>query len=175
MEEERDMNRKIFGLMLPLVILLLFPASCSHSVKSYSKPNLHIEKGKLGILPFSSNIPEVGYVVSDTIGAYLLDSGVDVMERTYLAGVLEEQNVTYIEANLPNYRKIGEAARVDFLLVGNVAFSSASARIIDAATGDVLIIAIFQPNMVSGSASAVDIGESLAKSINKELAKVTKR
>ena len=118
------MNRKIFGLTLPLIILLFFLASCSHSVKSYSKPNLQIEKGKLGILPFSSNIPEVGYVVSDTIGAYLLDSGVDVMERTYLAGVLEEQNVTYIEPGLPDYRKIGEAARVDYLLAGNVAFQA---------------------------------------------------
>jgi hypothetical protein len=168
------MNRKILGLMLSLIILLFFLVSCSHSVKSYSEPNLSIEKGKVGILPFSSNIPEVGYVVSDTIGAYLLDSGVEVLERTYLAGILEEQNVGYIEIYSPDYKKIGEAAKVDFLLVGNVAFSSASARLIDAATGDVLIIAIFQPNKVSGSASAVDIGESLAKSINKKLAGMTK-
>lgn len=168
------MNRKTFGLVLLAVILILFLASCSHSVKSYSKPDLNIDKGRLGILPFSSNIPEVGYVVSDTIGAYLLDSGVDVVERTYLAGILEEQNVSYIEMDLPDYKMIGEAARVDFLLVGNVAFSSASARIIDATTGDVLMIAIFQPNKVTGSATAVDIGESLAKSINKELAGMRK-
>ena len=168
------MNRNTFGLLMLTVTLLLFLVSCSHSVKSYSKPDLKIEKGRLGILPFSSNIPEVGYVVSDTIGAYLLDSGVDVLERTYLAGILEEQNVSYIEIDLPDYTKIGEAAKVDFLLVGNVAFSSASARIIDATTGDVLMIAIFQPNKVSGSASAVDIGEYLAKSINKELARMAK-
>lgn len=169
------MNRKTFGFVLLAVILFLFLVSCTHSVKSYSKPDLNIEKGRLGILPFSSNIPEVGYVVSDTIGAYLLDSGVDVVERTYLAGILEEQNVSYIEIDLPDYKKIGEAARVDFLLVGNVAFSSASARVIDATTGDVLMISIFQPNKVSGSASAVDIGESLAKSINKELAGMRKQ
>ena len=169
------MNRKSFGLVLLVVILSLLLVSCSHSVKSYSKPNMNIEKGRLGILPFSSNIPEVGYVVSDTIGAYLLASGVDVVERTYLAGILEEQNVTYIEIDLPDYKRIGEAAKVDYLLVGNVAFSSASARVIDASSGDVLTIAIFQPNKVSGSASAVDIGESLAKSIDKELAGMTKK
>ena len=169
------MSRRTYGLMLLFVISFFVLASCSHSVTSYSKPDLNIEKGKIGILPFSSNIPEVGSVVSDTIGAYLLDSGVEVVERTFLAGVLEEQNVSYIEIDIPDYKKIGEAARVDFLLVGNVAFSSASARIIDAATGDVLLIAIFQPNKVSGSATAVDIGESLAKSINKELAGMKKQ
>ena len=169
------MNRKTFGLVLLTAILFLFLISCSHSVKSYSKPDLNIVKGRLGILPFSSNIPEVGLVVSDTIGAYLLDSGVDVVERTHLAGILEEQNVSYIEMNVPDYKRIGEAAKVDLLMVGNIAFSSASARIIDATTGDVLIIAIFQPNKVSGSASAVDIGESLAKSINKELKAARKK
>ena len=169
------MSRRTCGLMLLFVISFFILASCSHSVTSYSKPDLNIKKGKIGILPFSSNIPEVGYVVSDTIGAYLLDSGVEVVERTYLAGVLEEQNVSYIEIDILDYKRIGEAARVDLLLVGNVAFSSASARIIDAATGDVLLIAIFQPNKVSGSATAVDIGESLAKSINKELAGMKKR
>jgi hypothetical protein len=62
---------------------------------------------------------------------------------------------------------------VRFVLVGNVAFSSATARVVDASTGETLIITIFQPNKIIGSASAGDIGDRLAKSLSKKLVKIT--
>lgn len=58
--------------------------------------------------------------------------------------------------------------------MGNIAFSSATARVVDASTGETLIITISQPNKIIGSASAVDVGKSLVKSLSKKLDKSTK-
>ena len=78
-----------------------------------------------------------------------------------------------MEVVSPDYKKIGDITNVRFVLVGNIAFSSATARVVDASTGEILIITIFQPNKIIGSASAVDIGDSLAQSLDKKLAKST--
>ena len=167
------MKRKHYLLGSSLITLVLLLTSCGGSVTSYSKPDLRLEKGRLGILPFSSNIPEVGYVVSDTIGANLLASGFDIVDRTHMARLLEEKDISYLEVNSPDYEKIGDITNVRFVLVGNIAFSSATARVVDVSNGETVIITIFQPNKIIGSASAVDIGDSLAKSLGKKLAKGT--
>ena len=167
------MKRKHYLLGSSLITLVFLLTSCASSVKSYSKPDLRIEKGRLGILPFSSNIPEVGNVVSDTIGANLLASGFDIVDRTHMARLLDEKDISYLEVDSPDYKKIGDTANVRFVLVGNIAFSSATARVVDASTGETLIITIFQPNKIIGSASAVDVGNSLAKSLGKKLDKST--
>ena len=167
------MKREHYLLGSTLITLVFLLTSCAGSVKSYSKPDLRVEKGRLGILPFSSNIPEVGYVVSDTIGAHLLASGFDIVDRTHMARVLEEKDISYLGIDSPDYKKIGDVTNVRHVLVGNIAFSSATARVVDASTGETLIITVFQPNKIIGSASAVDIGDSLAKSLGKKLAKST--
>jgi curli biogenesis system outer membrane secretion channel CsgG len=167
------MKREHYLLGSTLITLVFLLTSCAGSVKSYSKPDLRVEKGRLGILPFSSNIPEVGHVVSDTIGAHLLASGLDIVDRTHMARVLEEKDISYLGIDSPDYKKIGDVTNVRHVLVGNIAFSSATARVVDASTGETLIITVFQPNKIIGSASAVDIGDSLAKSLGKKLAKST--
>jgi len=168
------MKREHYLLGSTLITLVFLLTSCAGSVKSYSKPDLRVEKGRLGILPFSSNIPEVGYVVSDTIGANLLALGFDIVDRTHMARVLEEKDISYLGIDSPDYKKIGDVTNVRHVLVGNIAFSSATARVVDVSTGETLIITIFQPNKIIGSASAVDVGNSLAKSLGKKLAKSTK-
>ena len=112
-------------------------------------------------------------MVSDTIGANLLASGFDIVDRTHMARLLEEKDISYLEVNSPDYEKIGDITNVRFVLVGNIAFSSATARVVDVSNGETVIITIFQPNKIIGSASAVDIGDSLAKSLGKKLAKGT--
>ena len=159
---------RYFWVFLSMTVLFLF-CSCSPFVESYSKPDLQIERGRLGIMPFSSNIPEAGKVVSDTIGANLLASGFNIVDRTHLGKILQEQGISYLEIDYPDYNKIGEMAEVDFLLVGNIAFSSATVRLIDASTGEALIITVFRPNKIADRASAVDMGEYIAKSLSKEL------
>jgi hypothetical protein len=120
-------------------------------------------------MPFSSNIPEVGKVVSDTIGANLLKSGFKIVDRTQIGKILQDEGISYLEIDFPDYNKIGSLAGVNFLLIGNVAFASATVRLIDSATGETLIVTVFRPSQVSGSASAVDMGQYLAKSLGKEL------
>ena len=168
------MKRKHYLLGSYLVTMVFLLTSCAGSVKSYSKPDLHIEKGKMGILPFSSNIPEVGNVVSDTVGAHLLAAGFDIVDRSHMAQLLEEENVSYLEVDSPDYKKIGAITMVNFVLVGNIAFSSATTRVVDATTGKTLIVTVFQPNKITGSASAVDVGNKLAKSLVSKLNKSIK-
>ena len=165
-------NRYVLLLMLTALLFLL--CSCGHYVKSYSKPNMRFEVKSLGIMPFSSNIPEVGKVVSDTIGADLLESGFKVVDRTQIGKLLQEEGISYLEIDFPDYKKIGDLAGVNFVLVGNVAFSSATVRLVETTTGETLIITVFRPNRITESASAVDIGQSLAKSIVKELSRAGK-
>ena len=168
------MNIKRYGLILLSAAVLFSLCSCGHYVKSYAKPDIHLEVKSLGIMPFSSNIPEVGKVVSDTIGAGFLASGFKVVDRTHIGKILQEEGISYLEIDYPDYSKIGNLAEVNFLLVGNVAFSSATVRLIDTRTGETLIITIFRPSWITESASAVDIGQCLAKSIGKELRKAGK-
>jgi hypothetical protein len=168
------MNSKDYVLVFVFAAALFSLCSCVHSVESYSKPDFRIQAGRVGILPFSSNIPEVGKVVSDTIGANLLAAGYTVVERTHMAKILQDQDLGYLEVDLPDYKKIGILAGVDFLLVGNIAFSSATVRLVDATTGESLIITTFQPNKITGSASAIDMGECLGNAIEKRFGKISK-
>ena len=168
------MNIKHYVLVLSLVVVLFSLPSCGHYVKSYSKPGIHLQGKSLGIMPFSCNIPEVGKVVSDTIGADLLESGFKIVDRTQIGKILQEEGISYLEIDFPDYSKIGNLAGVNFLLVGNVAFSSATVRLVDTATGETLIITVFRPNWITDSASAVDMGQYLGKSIGEELARAGK-
>jgi hypothetical protein len=170
----KEMNMKRCVLVLLLTVIVFSLCSCGHLVKSYSKPDIQLKGKSLGIMPFSSNIPEVGKVVSDTIGANLLKSGFKIVDRTRIGKILQEEGISYLEIDYPDYNKIGKIAEVNFLLVGNVAFSSATVRLLDIATGETLIVTVFRPSRITGSASAVDMGQSLGKSIGKEIRRARK-
>jgi len=163
------MNRKRYVVVLLLTAVLFSLCSCGHYVKSYAKPDLRLKGKSLGIMPFSSNIPEVGKVVSDTIGADLLKSGFKIVDRAHIGKILQDEGISYLEPDFPDYNKIGTSAGVNFLLAGNVAFSSATVRLVDTSTGETLVVAVFRPNRITDSASAVDMGQYLAKAIRKEL------
>ena len=173
-EEGEEMNMKRYVLVLLLTAVLFSLCSCGHYVRSYSKPELHLTGKSLGIMPFSSNFPEVGNVVSDTIGGNLLAQGFDIVDRTKIGKILQDEGISYLEIDYPDYNKIGNLAEVNFLLVGSIAYSSAVVRLIDTATGESLIITVFRPNLITDSTSAVDMGRYLAKSIGKELTRAGK-
>ena len=107
------------------VVLALVLGACASPAppipKSYSTPSCKIAGKALGVLPFYSDIQSVGLVVSDTVGANLIDSGCKVIERSYLTSILEEHGLS--QAGITesiDYRKIGKITSVDYLLVGNV-------------------------------------------------------
>jgi hypothetical protein len=96
------------------------------------------------------------------------------VDRTQIGKILQEEGISYLEIDFPDYSKIGNLAEVNYLLVGNVAFSSATVRVLETATGETLIVAVFRPSRITGSASAVDMGQYLAKAIGKELSRAGK-
>ena len=167
------MSMKRYVLVLLLTAVLFSFYSCGY-VKSYSKPDIHLKGKRVGIMPFSSNFPQVGQVVSDTIGGNLLAEGFNVVDRTTIGRILQDEGISYLEIDYPDYTRIGNLAAVNFLLVGTVAYSSAVVRLIDTATGETLIITVFRPNLITESTSAVDMGRDLAKSIGKELTRAGK-
>jgi curli biogenesis system outer membrane secretion channel CsgG len=159
--------------------------------KSYSTPNCKIAGKALGILPFYSDIPSVGFLVSDTVGANLIDSGCKVIERSYLASLLKEHGLsqTGITESI-DYRKIGKITSVDYLLVGNVEakerskffmlgtfasgqqyteISGATARIVDVTTGQVIVAVTWHKK--KPTKDPIMVGEELASAIKQEIMK----
>ena len=144
--------------------------------ESHSKPGLNIKGGKLGILAFQSVVPSIGLAVSDVIGTNLVDSPFTIVEREYLARILQEQGLAATGVTeSTNYQKIGQLSGIDYLLVGNVAVRSArwqritgaTARLISVENGEVLISATYTPPK-RGWAAPKYMGESLAEAIKRE-------
>jgi hypothetical protein len=150
---------------------------------------------KLGILSFRCTDPSFGDLVADSVAANLLDSNFMVIERTYLVDIVGEQGLSLTGLTEGNdYRKMGQLVDVDFFVVGTVGLikgyrpsgefsrggsysyiSSASARVINVHTGQVVITCVYtlpggpgndiwnNPNVVGG-ALAEAIKHSLKKS-----------
>jgi hypothetical protein len=133
------MNRAHY--FFPLIFVLSLTLSCastaakryyvsklSRKEKAYLKvttiktnANRTITGGELGLLPLDCNVPKVGNVISDTIGHNLLDSPLVIVERTYLARILEEQKIslTGLTESI-DYSRIGKMSNVDYLLLRTV-------------------------------------------------------
>ena len=171
----------VFAILTSLIYGCVAPKKNAHLefAESHAKPGLDIHGGKLGILAFQSVVPAIGTAVSDVMGTDLLDSPFTIIERSYLAQILQEQGyaLSGITDN-PNYKQIGDLSGVDYLLVGNVAvrsarwqrITSATARVIDVKTGEVLISATYTPPK-RGWAAPNYMGEALAEAIKKEVSK----
>ena len=159
--------------------------------KSYSTPSCKIAGKALGVLPFYSDIQSVGLVVSDTVGANLIDSGCKIIERTYLATILKEHGLsqTGITESI-DYREIGKITNVDYLLVGNVEakerskflvlgkfargnhyteISGATARIVDVTTGQVIVAVTWHKK--KPAYDPIMVGEELASAIKQRIIK----
>jgi hypothetical protein len=179
-----------------LLFLILALVSCSTSstlTKVHSNPNIKIERATLGVLPFNSEKPKIGNIVSDSAASNLIGCQFKIIERSYLEKAVEERG--FALANLiakEDYRKIGLMTGVDYLLVGDVPvtpriiygvfrggtydyISGANARILDVYTGE----AVVSCNYTVGTpyrkwSNPFVIGESIGKSLRKELDKQAK-
>lgn len=171
----------VFAIFTSLILGCVAPKKDAHFefAESNSKPGLNITGGKLGILAFQSIVPSIGIAVSDVVGTELMDSPFSIIERAYLAQILQEQGFAVSGiTETSNFKQIGALSGVDYLLVGNVAVRSArwqritssTARVIDVKTGEVLISATYTPPK-RGWAAPNYMGESLAEAIKREVAK----
>ncbi len=196
------------SLVLPLIALIGMLGSCATSdptmegfswtEKKYiklcppkTKRNHTILRNRLGITPLYCDIPSIGILVADTVGTSLLDSEFEVVERTYLANILQEQGLSLSGATGRelDYAKVGKISNVDYLLVGTVGatdrsyvsrgfgniggragsyteYSGASVRIVDVTTGGVIVSIICQ---AGDWKSPTRIGEAIGTSIKKAL------
>jgi curli biogenesis system outer membrane secretion channel CsgG len=194
------MSMKRAHYFFPLIFVLFLTLSCastaaeryyvtklSRKEQAYlrvttikSNANRTITGGRLGLLPLDCNKPKVGNVISDTIGHNLLDSPLVIVERTYLARILEEQKIslTGLTESI-DYSRIGKMSNVDYLLLGTVTMvdhpyrrgfyttcSGATARIVDVVTGEVIIGVVYDTTQVELKwQRPTQIGEALATAL----------
>jgi len=169
-----------------LVFVSLLP-SCASQKKNvhfeftevHSKPGLNIKKGKLGIIGFDCVVPSFGNEVSDVVGTYLINSQFTVVEREYLAQILQEHELSADGSKESiNYKQIGKLSSLDYLLVGDVSVRSprwrrvtgATARLLDLRAGELLVSVVYTPPR-KGWAAPNYMGEALAEAIKREVTK----
>lgn len=183
------MSKKYFDLMRATVIIVfLFFTGCAgpSSVQTYSKEGCDIRGASLGVLSFYCAIPDVGNLVSDSLSANLMDSQCRIIERTYLAEILEEHGLGQSGITEKfDYQAIRKIVNVDYFIVGNVqALASrdssmdgrmtaakttmrttgATVRIVAVNTGEVLMTVIYDPSRPV-EISPAELGKTLAGSI----------
>ena len=183
------MSKMHFDLMRPAVIIVfLIFTGCAgpSSVQTYSAQGCDIRGASIGVLSFYCALPDVGNLVSDAISANLMDSRCKIIERTYLAEILEEHGLGQSGITEKfDYQAIRKIVNVDYLIVGNVQAlasrdfamsgdmngaqitirtSGATARIVDVNTGEVVLTVIYNPSRPV-EMSPAEIGKILAGSI----------
>jgi curli biogenesis system outer membrane secretion channel CsgG len=184
--------------LLLLVVMLI--VACAPSPGKWQKVvkvttiSKEFRVQRLGILPFRCSDSSVGDLVADSVAANLLDSDLIVVERTFLTAIVQEQGLSLTGlTETTDYSKIGHLADVDFLVFGSVgvlefksaagwmgitkakSFSyidSASARIVDVSTGQVVISCSYRLPGGAGNSDWLDpnvVGEALAGAIKDAL------
>ena len=179
-------RRHFFILLLITGLLISCITTTKADIKLHSKPNLNLKGASLGVLPFYSSVPETGAIISDTIGSKLLGSGLNIIERTYLNNIFQEQGLSISGAteNI-DFKAIGKIINVNYLLIGTVEVSerpystgfgafrksgtyifmpSVSTRIVNVKTGEVLISCTYSVPKKLWS-QPVKIGENIANEI----------
>jgi curli biogenesis system outer membrane secretion channel CsgG len=183
------MSKKYFDLMRAAVIIFfLFFTGCAgpSSVQTYSAQGCDIRGASMGVLSFYCAIPDVGSMVSDALSANLMDSRCKIIERTYLAEILEEHGLGQSGITEKfDYQAARKIVNVDYFIVGNVQAlatrassmdagttvakttirtSGATARIVDVNTGEVVMTVIYSLSRPVEKSPA-EIGKTLAESI----------
>ncbi len=183
------MSKKYFDLIRATVIIVfLFFTGCAgpSTVQTYAKEGCDIRGASIGVLSFYCALPDVGNLVSDALSANLMDSRCKIIERTYLAEILEEHGLGQSGINEKlDYQAIRKIISVDFLIVGNVQAlasrdssmdghmtaatttirsSGATARVVAVDTGEVVMTLIYNPSSPF-EISPAELGKTLAESI----------
>ena len=139
---------------------------------------------RIGITTFACADPAFGNAVADSFANEALSSGCRIVERSALSNLLQEQGIQ--AAGLTetlDASRIGALANVDYLVLGSVSVNSrfvvgktrwnytgtfqfvasASARVVDVKTGEVVRSVTYQPGRGAGWHQPNVIGSELAK------------
>lgn len=181
------------GIFLLIVAAMLISCASTKThldlAKASSKPGLNMHGARLGIMPLQCYAADIGDMISDTIANNLIGTDIEVIERTYLAKILEEQGFDLAGAKEKlDYSRIGEICNVDYLLVGTVStltyskrfvrekgvvlnnvIVGANVRIVSVATGEVIASADIKRTRRDKWHRPIIVGQALAAAITKEL------
>jgi hypothetical protein len=180
---------EVKGSMKPRAFLsiFMFPLlfiGCA-STKSYVRNPQRLNAIKrVAVLPFICRSRDIGYAISEGLAARMVASQYDIIERTQFEKLLNEQGLTLSGALEDQSSIVGKIKGVDAIIVGSATVdngfagiqyggyidyvSSATARMIDLITGEVLVAATFSssgPSTFSGVTPPNEVGEKLAKKI----------
>ncbi len=171
---------------------LLLLVGCA-STKTFIRNQERLEEiQRVAVFPFVCSQGSTGYSIADALSAHLLQSRFDVIERSQLNRLLEEQGLT-LSGALEDYEFIiGKIKGVDeAIIVGNASMSqgfagwlyggyvnyvsSCTAKMIDVVTGELIIAVTFSadsPTPMSGRVTPTKVGGWLAKKLSASQRKV---
>lgn len=175
-------------LLIVAAILISCASTKAHLdlAEATSKAGLNMHGVRLGIMPMQCYAADTGNIISDTIANNFIGTDIEVIERTYLAKIFEEQgfDLTVAKENL-DYSRIGEICNLDYLLVGTVStvtyserfvreravnyVTGATVRIVSLATGEVVASANIKRTRRDKWHQPIIVGQALAAAITKEL------
>ena len=110
--------------LLYLALSLAVLNSCGTSTKTVKKVGFRLEEGmRTAVLRFEGKDPSVGDSLSDAFITELMDIGFDVIERSQLEKLLQEQKIGMSGVlDTKTIRNIGKIAGVDILVLGRYSF-----------------------------------------------------
>jgi TolB-like protein len=173
----------------PLAFIVLI-ASCfgCMSTKGFVKDQSRLTQiRRIAVLPFKSNQPVFGVTIAESISAELIASRFAIVERSQIDAILAEQRLTVEGVVEGRESFVGKIRGIDALVLGSVSvsrgfaglafggnidyISACTARLVDAATGEILYAVNFKsdaPNTFSGVATPGAVASKIASELAKQ-------
>jgi len=103
------------------ILVLFILAGCSSSIKTVVKKDIISSKKykNVAVIPFNGPMPKVGEALADSFIVEVMDIGFDVIERSQLDKILEEQKISTTGLiDTETVHQIGKIAGVDMIVLG---------------------------------------------------------
>jgi hypothetical protein len=180
------MDGKWANFALTLVAISLLLTGCATSKGVVKNPARLKKVNSVAILPFTCNSGDVGYTVADSVTMKLMESRLNIIERSQLDRILREQGLSLTGIVENQEYMLGKIRGVDAIIVGSVTVShgfagmlyggyvdyvsGANARMIDLRTGEVLMAVTFTSS-AAGTQKGVMTPTKAGYSIGNEIIK----
>lgn len=171
-----------YSISIVISFLIMVMSGCATTRGFVKNPERLKTIQKVTVLPFASYNPEAGVTVAESLSANLVASRFIVIERIQLEKILAEQGLTLTGVVENQQSIIGKIKGVDAVIVGTVSVSrgfaglvyggtidyvsNCTARMIDVATGEVIVAATFTASTAStqrGVTTPAEVGQLLAE------------
>lgn len=153
--------------------------SCASSRQFVKNPERLEHVVNIAIAGIDCDADGVGNGIVDGLSSQLLMSKYNIIEREKFLKILDEQRLTLTDFLSERESIVGRIKGVDAIIVGNASVQSgwaglafggyktyiSTARMIDVATGEVLLAVTYSNSNPSTNATPTDIGIKLGKKI----------